>query len=420
MLIAMVVGIGMIIRSFFGWSPDSGNQNIPQSVDTWFIQELTQTGNVEEKNPEIKTPDIPQKEYTEIRVMMPKYFYNSGWKKFAEDLYADKKIYMNFILIDDLTFYRNQLYNPSFSGADLFLFPYDWNEKISTRTFVPQNSLQSYFDDLLASTIKDNQVSFLPFSADPLIMYAITWYTTPNNFPRISEYVTSRESIKPMSFPLFFGINSEDLYDKWFTRECQDIVWYALMHYFKTNNDSHDLQIRIDTNVLQKYNVSDLNTILNLISAPECKSFPSLCFQIYGFVGLRFWFLSDADVVNTYFTWKKNNFEKLSKLTVPFFQLESPVRLRWRWIRGSLNDAETINAIYSLFKQYMDKHNEYPLRKSTIPVFKTEWNNLIDNEYIWLRWYILQNGWDYINTLKWMNKFVELIDYQITAKEYLR
>ena len=103
-LIVMVVGIGMIIRSFFGWSPDSGNQNIPQSVDTWFIQELTQTGNVEEKNPEIKTPDVPQKEYTEIRVMMPKYFYNSGWKKFAEDLYTDKKIYLNFILVDDLSF----------------------------------------------------------------------------------------------------------------------------------------------------------------------------------------------------------------------------------------------------------------------------------------------------------------------------
>jgi hypothetical protein len=115
-----------------------------------------------------------QKEYIEIKVMMPKYFYNSGWKKFAEDLYTDKKIYMNFILVDDLNFYRNQLSDPSFTGADLFLFPYDRNEKISTRTFVPQQSLKSYFDDLLASTLKDNQVSFLPFSADPLIMYAIT------------------------------------------------------------------------------------------------------------------------------------------------------------------------------------------------------------------------------------------------------
>jgi hypothetical protein len=119
-------------------------------------------------------PDKSQKDYTEIKVMMPKYFYNSGWKKFAQDLLNNQKVYINFIFIDDLNSYKNQLYNPNFSEADLFLFPYDRNEKISTRSFSAQQDIQPYFDQLLSPLIQNNQTAFLPFSADPMIMYTIS------------------------------------------------------------------------------------------------------------------------------------------------------------------------------------------------------------------------------------------------------
>ena len=69
-------------------------------------------------------PDKSQKDYTEIKVMMPKYFYNPGWKRFAQDLLNNQKVYINFIFIDDLNSYKNQLYNPDFSEADLILFQY--------------------------------------------------------------------------------------------------------------------------------------------------------------------------------------------------------------------------------------------------------------------------------------------------------
>lgn len=90
--------------------------------------------------------------------MMPKYFYNSGWKNFAQDLYSDKKIYMKFIFVDDLNIYRDKLSDLNFSEADLFLFPYDWHEKVSTRTFNPQQTLQSYFDELLTPITQTSQV----------------------------------------------------------------------------------------------------------------------------------------------------------------------------------------------------------------------------------------------------------------------
>ena len=87
-------------------------------------------------------PNKSQKDYTEIKVMMPKYFYNSGWKKFAQDLLNNQKVYINFIFIDDLNSYKNQLYNPDFSEADLFLFPYDRNEIINIRPFSSEKNMQ--------------------------------------------------------------------------------------------------------------------------------------------------------------------------------------------------------------------------------------------------------------------------------------
>ena len=132
-LIIMIIWIGMLVRTFFWWNPTPiNNADIPQYETSWFIEKLTNTWNMLDTWDILTIPDS-EKEYTEIKVMMPKYFYNSGWKKFAQDLFNSQKIYINFIFIEDLNSYRNLLYNPNFSEADLFLFPYDRNEKISLR-----------------------------------------------------------------------------------------------------------------------------------------------------------------------------------------------------------------------------------------------------------------------------------------------
>ena len=415
-LICIVLWVGMLIRTFFWWNW-TNNPNV-QNSGTWFIDVLTNTWNNDWI--QVDTWNTKKGWNNEIRVMMPRYFYNSGWEEFKNDLYKDEKVQISFTFIDDLNSYRDQLFN-IFSWADLFLFPYDWNENVSRIPFSPQDDIESIFDFIISPITQNNQAWFLPFAADPMIMYTLTWFSWLNSFYNISEYTFNRESIKPMSFPLFFGIDIEDIKDTWFKREYQDIVRYALMHYFETNNDSHDLQTRIDSNVLQKYNIQDLNTIINAISAPECKYFPSICFQLYGFVWIRFWFLSDIDIAKQYFSWRESKFENLSKFSMPFYQLESPIRIRWRWISNYIENTDISDWINEFLIKYMNEYDKYNLRNTTLPLFKSEdWKWLIDNEYIWLRWYVLQSWWDYINTLKWKNNFQNLIEYKINAKEYLR
>ena len=427
----MVWWLTMIIRSFFGWGRNRNNQNIqPHSSDTWFVNTLIETWNTEDipsiaKEEETNTPE---KDYTEIKVMMPKYFYTTWRENFKDELYNKEKVLINFIFIDNLNSYRNNLSDQNFSEADIFLFPYDWHELVSTQSFSFQKSLKPVFDDLLSPIIQDVNTSFLPFAVDPMIIYT-TSESTLNDFSQISEFINQRSSRKPMSFPIFFGITDEDYYNKWFLREYRDIVRYALLHYFSTYNDNENLTTRIDINNItiwangnqfENYNVTNLNTISNLITAPECKYFPSVCFQLYNFVWLRFGFLSDIDVIKTYFQSSESKLSQIKRQSLPFSKIETPVRVWWRSIPNSLEDIDTINAVYRFLVLYMNSHNEYNLRNSTLSPFKNDSASIIDNTFIWFRWYILNTWWNYVENLRNTRTFWQLLDYEITAEEYLK
>jgi len=434
----------MIVRTFFGWNWDT---NITTNNKPWFIEEaINNTWNIQSDNQD-NTWDITKeinnqkiqipttKEYNEIKIIMPKYLYNSWRNTLEEDLLNNQNLKINYIFINDLNLYRNNLSNSSFSEADLFLFPYDRKDIIKTRTFSFGNNPafdKLDFDELIQPIIKNDQIWFLPFAADPMIMYSSinleldNLSKVYNNFLKISDSIYEREPDRQLAFPIFFWITKEDYDDKWFSREYQDIMRYAFIHYFKKYQDTNSLWNRINSNVLEgndefrNYNIWNLNTLANTITQPECKYFPSICFQVYNFVGIRFWFLSDKDIVQTYFSHKKNNFEKVSKMNTPFFSIESPVRVRWRWIPNNLQDNNAINNIYRFFIEYLSNHDKYNLRNSTLSVFKQEWNPLTDNKYIWLRGYILDSWWNYIETLRSIKPFRELIEYQISPEDFFK
>ena len=136
----MVPWFGMIIRTFFWWSWKE-NKNIEniQHTTSWFVEELTISWNLSDQP--ILQPNN-KNEYSELKVMMPRYFYNSWWKKFAENLYSWEKIYINFIFVDNLNRYRDTVSEESFSGADIILIPLDRKDSIHTKSFSFQKDIQ--------------------------------------------------------------------------------------------------------------------------------------------------------------------------------------------------------------------------------------------------------------------------------------
>ena len=430
-LIMMVLWFGMVIWTFFWWSWKSKEnreniQNITSwlNITSWFINELAISWNLTDQ---LSVPQLNNKDkkVSEIKIMMPKYFYNSWWKKFAEDLYSWQKIYINFIFVDNLNRYRDTLSNESFSDAHLALVPYDRKDSIpTTKSFSFQKDIKTEYDNFLSNITSDSKITFLPFSIDPMIMYVLSWYSTQSNFPEILNFAYDRNNkpSKPMSFPIFFGITKEDYNKEWFIREYQDIMRYSFIHYFTTYRDKSSLKNWMETNALDKYNIIDLNKILNAITTPECEYFPSICLQLYKFVWIRFWFLSDNDIVSQYFKTKKDDFNQTKQQNLPFSQLETPVRIRGRIIPNSLQDANTTDSVYMFLSSFMNLHDKYELRNTTIPAFKNknnEWYSIIKNPLIWIRWYILQTWWNYLKILRNTKAFRELLDYEITAWEYL-
>lgn len=416
-LALLIAGIWMVIRSFFGWWNEQSSPTF--DGNTWFIEQLNETWN---QNAILDDKEIiPKKNsHTTIKLLMPSYFYNIWRKNFAQDLYNDQNVYIDFSFIDNLNEYKDRLYNPNFTWWDLILLPYDRANEISTRSFSFQQNVWSVFDPLISPLFSKEKINFLPFAADPMISYILSWDNIPSNFFEISEFVYNYSPKKSLAMPLRFWITMED-FSEWFMWEYQDIVRYALLHYFTTYHDSQSLQSWIDTNVFEWYNIKNISTIVNAISESKCKDFPSICLQLYNFVWMRIWFLSDTDIVSHFFPQKKSDFDTLTQKTLPFFSIESPIRLRWRSMPSSLTDVDTINWVYLFLIKYMNDYKKYELRNSTIPVFdQLNETPLINNIFIGHRWYILQEWWNYLENLKSKRYFRQLIEYQISAKDYLK
>ena len=432
-ILALIVAwIWMIIRTFFGWSSinpditDSGTWFITQITSSWNnITEHNTTGNNSSWNNIIISTDTANsnnRNRIEIKLAMPSYFYTAWRKSFAQDLYKEQNVYINFQLIDDLEILHTSIHENNFLWYDMLLVPYDRIYDISTRNVQFWQDISTAFDPFISTLVNNNTIWFMPFSADPMVMYDTNWYLNKWTFHEISELSYNRTAPKAKAFPIFFWLTYDDSNNEWFYREHQDIVWYALMHYFIKQRDVNDLRIWIDSNLFEQYNTQTLNEILALLtnSIPSCKMYPSICFQLYNFVWIRFWFISDADIVKQFFTKKYSNFLEFSEIKIPFSSLESPVRIRWFISPPSLTDKNQINWVNTFLIQYMHKHNEYSLWNSTLSVFQSEWNSLKTNEFIWTEWYILSEWWYFIKDISNKNIFRDLINYTLSAQDYLK
>ena len=422
LILAIMIGwIGMVLRTFFWWINEKSEI---KEDHTWFIDKIVETWNIETTTKELPIEESTwtkrTNEIIKISVMMPRFFYTEWWKNFAQDLYEAEKVYMDFTFTDNLNEYRDTITSKLFSDADLALIPYDRMEYMHPDTFSFQRNINTDFDEMVSSVVDDSKISFLPFAVDPMVMYTLTGNDIYTNFADILDFVYDWTPTKNLSFPIFFWLTAEDEDNEWFVWEYQDIVRYALMHYFTKYSDTNSLEQWIETNLLEKYKLSTLNTIIKKISDQNCDNFPSICMQLYNYVTIRFWFLSDKDVVKQYFSAKKSEFDGISRSPVPFSYIESPFRL-WGWvIPSAIQNKDKQDGIYAVLVQYMKKHTEYPLWNSTLSVFVSSSSNLMDNEFIWARWYFLQWWWKFLDVVRDTRPFRQMLGQQLSAREYLR
>ena len=107
-LAIIVFWIGACIWAMFWWSSSKKDMEINNTSSwTWFTKELLETWNNKPDNSlnnswnsEINS-NSNEKKYFEIKVLMPRYFYNAWRKSFAEDLYEEQKQHPKPLWIPD-------------------------------------------------------------------------------------------------------------------------------------------------------------------------------------------------------------------------------------------------------------------------------------------------------------------------------
>jgi hypothetical protein len=75
---------------------------------------------------------------------------------------------------------------------------------MNSYTFSFQNNISSDFDNMVSSIVNNSEISFLPFAADPMIMYTLSGNEIHSNFADIQDFVYDWTPRKNLSFPVFF------------------------------------------------------------------------------------------------------------------------------------------------------------------------------------------------------------------------
>lgn len=434
--ILIILWAGLSIRSLF-WSQNKENNNSSKQ-DNSIITNKTKTDKENQNNSDSISDilkDLENKwnknltwnhktedKYTEINILIPEYFYNTELQKFSEDLYKEQNIYSKFQFLNNIQEYKDTIINHKYKNIDLILLPYERVNSKDFRNFEFTSSIASAFDPFIFDIVKEDRINFLPYSADPMITYSLSGILEESSFSNIYKSINNRTPSKAMSLPLFFGLTDDDYSNKGFNREYKDELRNNLMKFFEKYKDSNALELRINSNESRTYNLKDISTITDIIypQVPYCSDFPSICLQLYKFIGIRFWFLSDWDIVDKYFNTKNIDFSEITKMEMPFYWIYNPVRIRGRSIPKEQTNDKIINATYMFLWKYMNDHNKYNLQKHTLPVFADSTDKLENSIFVWNKWEIIYSNWYYIKELQWNKKFWELLENQISAKEYLK
>jgi hypothetical protein len=192
---------------------------------------------------------------------------------------------------------------------------------------------------------------------------------------------------------------------------------YLQLKQIKDSDDNSELSNMLDTNNIAlktKYTYQNLNTILNILKNWNefCSIYPALCTIKYWYVDIKFWFLSDFDILEKYFPGNYNLYAG------SFTNSEKSYPVKWRvFVVPKWN--QNTNLTNKFFNEYISESIDWndTFRNNTLSAItniydqqkqKDNFKNIISNEskfYIFtgninLRDQII-NDWKTINMLKW-------------------
>ena len=294
----------------------------------------------------------------ELNIMLPDFLFNTEFKKITDKL-EKKWIKTTFTNIENFSQYYNVI-KSWLNDNDIYLLPSNWIKWLVLEDINIWENPKPYFHSLFNDIISVNNNKFIPYSIDPIITIVKPNTNILDNWSNIFSYTTLWTQNKKYAMPLMRWIWKNDirLIEKlsWPFENYFDILYIQIMQ-IKENNVISELKSMLDNeNMSLEYNYKFANfkQLYEIIQKRDenCKTFPAICLMSYGFWDIKFWFLSDFDILNKLFSKNKNNFEIRD-----FNNSANIYPVKW-WVFVVPKNNENINLANEFFKEYLNQSIE--------------------------------------------------------------
>ncbi len=304
---------------------------------------------------EITQPEIQKNlaKTWDLTIILPSFFWNAGFDKIVQEL-NNKEIKINFEYIESISKYRKDI----LSGLKIdivYLLPTNRIKGMELEIISINENPKVYFHSIFNNLLWINDNTIIPYSIDPAITLRKNGINIWNNRESLLTFSAIWVQNKVHSMPILWGIGKNDIrfLERWEEPFVNyfDILFLNL-EQIKENHNVAELKNMLDVEKLSldySYNFAKLKLLYESISKKNenCKTFPAICLMSYNFWDIKFWFLSDLDILEKYFTNNKNSFE-ISNFnnTITSYPVKWRVFVVPKW-------SEKINLANEFFKEYL-------------------------------------------------------------------
>ncbi len=339
-----------------------------------------------------KDSNLSQKTTGDLNIIFPSFLLTDDMKKLYYNL-ETKGIKTNFYTTKNLSEYKRHIIGSGLSNYDVYLLPSTWLQNLELETINIWDNPKVFFHQVFNNLISVNNNKYIPYSIDPLVTITKENVNIKPNWENIFSYTTLWTQNKSYSMPLIRGIGKNDirLLERWewsFENHFEILKWH--LESIKNTKKSSELKNMLDTENIDlpyKYNFAKLKQLTETIWKRDlnCELFPAICLISYNFWDIKFGYISDLDILQSFFSWNNNLFDIKN---FPNSEISYPIK--WRiFVVPDWN--KNINLANEFFKEYLSeaienntwlRNNTFSAVNNTYEIQKNNniYKNIISNE----------------------------------------
>lgn len=319
-----------------------------------------------------------------INILLPEFLFSKWLENIWKQL-EEKEIYVNFNKIVKLSDYKKDI-KSWLKNNDILLLPSDWLKWLNLENINIWENPKPYFHEIFENIVSINENKFIPYSIDPIVNLKKPWIESIESRADLFLYTTLWKQNKKYSMPLirWFWKNDIRLLERLQEPfENHFITLYEHIKNIKQTKNSSELNNMLDYQSISldyKYDFAVFKQLYKTIQKrdPNCEKFPAICLLSYNFWDIKFWFISDLDILSNYFSGNNIIFN-----IEPFFNSQENYPVRW-WIFVVPKNNEKILLANEFFKKYMYESIEKGtwIRNNTLPAVNKNYDTFkLDNKY---------------------------------------